>query len=79
MQNKPAGGAPSGAEFDACRSAFVAMLRAENNLRSKHMQISTRAHWSGIKAGFAADGVQARWNDFRAGWLASNVRAKGQP
>lgn len=66
-------GVVSSTEFDACRAAFVHLMKKEDELRAHWSKTSLRAHWSGRREGFAEPRVQARWQDFRAGWLASNA------
>lgn len=72
-------GVVSSTEFDACRAAFVHLMKKEDELRAHWSKTSLRAHWSGRREGFAEPRVQARWQDFRAGWLASNASFSGGP
>ena len=72
-------GVVSSTEFDACRTAFVNMMKEENYLAPPWSKTSLRASWAGKQAGFAEHHVQARWQDFRAGWKASNTEGQRAP
>lgn len=67
---EPTDGA-SETEFDACRAAFIAMMKKKDEYRPNGSKTSLRANWAGKQAGFAEPRVQANWQDFRAGWLAA--------
>ena len=66
------------AEFMACRAAFVAKIKKEDEFRDGWAKQSVKAHWTGPRGGFASDGMNNRWKDFQSGWVASRLGITAQ-
>jgi hypothetical protein len=66
-------------EFDACRLAFIATIKREDEFREKWERHSLRQHRNGKRDGFADQAVQRRWVDFLAAWIVQQARRNADP
>ncbi len=67
----------AGLGAEACRAAFVNMIKDENFYREPGCKASLKAHWTGADGGFSDEWLQRRWKDFEAGWAAKPVTPNG--
>ena len=65
-------------QFEACRVAFVTLVKDENSTKEGWCKSSLKQHWSGAKNGFADHSVNRRFNDFKDGYNAALALAGGE-